>query len=330
MAVRRMVYDDLYELCRDERKLMDWLEAFGLIGDFSGKCVKCESGSMGKRKDSSRSEGYVWRCSNKKCNQKIVARRDSWFFKSHLSISEIMKLTFYWVYQVRENFVKVQLRLGFDHTLVDWYNYCRDVCLFVMEEENEMIGGPGIEVEIDESKFGKRKFHRGRRVDGVWVFGGIEKESNRMFLEVVEKRDADTLLSVLRKWVRPGSVIHSDCWKAYSRLNEMGYEHVTVNHSKEFVNAENGACTNKIESTWRAVKASLPRYGTAKGLYDSYFVEYIVRKKYLRCSDDPFLTFLTFIRRVFDPQKPHEYFKIIETENKENDDEFNSSGDLFL
>ncbi|XP_046577408.1 E3 ubiquitin-protein ligase SHPRH-like [Haliotis rubra] len=68
-----------------------------------------------------------------------------------------------------------------------------------MEEENEMIGGPGIEVEIDESKFGKRKFHRGRRVDGVWVFGGIEKESNRMFLEVVEKRDADTLLSVLRK-----------------------------------------------------------------------------------------------------------------------------------
>ncbi len=213
---------------------------------------------------------------------------------------------------MRENFEKIQFRLGSDHTLVDWFNYCRDVCLFVMEEENEMIGGTGTEFEI-----GKRKFHQGRRVDGVWVFGGVEKESNRMFLEVVEKRDADILLNVLRKWVRPGSVIHSDCWKAYARLNEMGYEHVTVNHSKEFVNAENGACTNKIESTWRAVKASLPRYGTTKGLYDSYFVEYIVRKKYSRCSDDPFLTFLTFIRRVFDPHNPHAYFN--HNPNKENE-----------
>ena len=37
------------------------------------------------------------------------------------------------------------------------------------------IGGEGKIVEIDESKFGKRKFHRGRRVDGVWVFGGVER-----------------------------------------------------------------------------------------------------------------------------------------------------------
>lgn len=29
-------------------------------------------------------------------------------------------------------------------------------------------------VQIDESKFGKRKCHRCRRVNGVWVFGMIE------------------------------------------------------------------------------------------------------------------------------------------------------------
>ena len=32
-------------------------------------------------------------------------------------------------------------------------------------------------MEIDESKFGKRKYHRGRSVDGHWVFGGIEQGS---------------------------------------------------------------------------------------------------------------------------------------------------------
>ena len=40
---------------------------------------------------------------------------------------------------------------------------------------SEKIGGNGVEVEIDESKFGKHKYYRGHRVEGQWVFGGREK-----------------------------------------------------------------------------------------------------------------------------------------------------------
>ena len=36
-------------------------------------------------------------------------------------------------------------------------------------------------VEVDESKFGKRKYHNGRRVDGVWVFGGIDRRTRKFF-----------------------------------------------------------------------------------------------------------------------------------------------------
>lgn len=43
------------------------------------------------------------------------------------------------------------------------------------------IGGVGLEVEIDESKFGKRKYNRGHLVVGQWVFVGVERGSNRCF-----------------------------------------------------------------------------------------------------------------------------------------------------
>ena len=40
----------------------------------------------------------------------------------------------------------------------------------------------GMVVEIDESKFVKRKYSRGRPVEGQWVFGGICLETSDSFL----------------------------------------------------------------------------------------------------------------------------------------------------
>ena len=53
------------------------------------------------------------------------------------------------------------------HTVVDWFYFCREVCATIIEDESTQIGGPGEVVEVGESKFGKRKYNRGRRVDGV-------------------------------------------------------------------------------------------------------------------------------------------------------------------
>ena len=41
----------------------------------------------------------------------------------------------------------------------------------LQEQEQGKIGGRGKIIQLDESKFGKRKFNRGRRVEGHWVLG---------------------------------------------------------------------------------------------------------------------------------------------------------------
>lgn len=54
--------------------------------------------------------------------------------------------------------------------------------------DQEKIGGEGREIEIDESKFGKRKFYKGKKVEGAWVFGAYERGTHRVLMEIVEKR----------------------------------------------------------------------------------------------------------------------------------------------
>jgi hypothetical protein len=71
---------------------------------------------------------------------------------------------------------------------VDWCNFAREVCATILEVDSSPIGGPGKIVEIDESKFGKRKYHRGRRVDGIEVFGDRERGTRKCFLISVEDR----------------------------------------------------------------------------------------------------------------------------------------------
>ena len=153
-------------------------------------------------------------------------------------------------------------------TAIEWCTFFRECCISRIIDNSTPIGGNGIEVEIDEGKFGKRKYYRGHQVEGQWVFGGREKyDKTKIFMIPVHNRKQKTLLPLIQKWIKPGSIIHSDCWKAYCNLNKMGYTHVTVNHLKEFKNQSNAACTNCIESEWWHAKVYMPKYGVHKGLH---------------------------------------------------------------
>ena len=60
-----------------------------------------------------------------------------------------------------------------------------------LESHTEKIGGVVKTVEIDERKFGKRKYNTGHQVKGQWVFGGVERGNGKTFLVAVQDRTAE-------------------------------------------------------------------------------------------------------------------------------------------
>ena len=101
------------------------------------------------------------------------AASQSWLSGSKLSIAKILALSYAWVhkYTVSQAVHGTSLddETTSSETVIDWYNYCREVCAYkVMKHHAGPIGGEGTTVEIDESKFGKMKYNRGRYIEGQW------------------------------------------------------------------------------------------------------------------------------------------------------------------
>ena len=100
-----------------------------------------------------------------------------------MTLEEILKLTYWWCQDLDQAQIKHELGLA-ESTGVDWDSFCREVCEITLLENSVRLGGEGkIAEQIDESKFGKRKYHQGHHAEGQWpwVFGGIEQDSRKCF-----------------------------------------------------------------------------------------------------------------------------------------------------
>ena len=118
------------------------------------------------------------------------------------------------------------------------------------------------EIEVDESYFGARrvKGKRGRGASGKTPVFGILQRGGKVYTEIVPDCAKATLQAIIRGRVAPESVVHSDSWRGYNGLVDLGYKkHFRVRHgANEFVK---GKChINGIESFWSFAKRRLSKF----------------------------------------------------------------------
>lgn len=235
-------------------------------------CPKCDSRMALIRVDFKyQVDGYVYICKKKDCNQnKRLSCRNSSPFLSKFNktqLQDLIHLVYLWAIDEPNKSTKIKTGLS-TKLIILVFCELRMLCKwkFTVEYNGPSLGGPGTIVEIDESYFRhKQKYHRGRvGPNPKWVFGLISRASPTSHahgvMKIVMARNADTLLPIIQQYVKPGTKVISDQWRAYNHIDTIpGLEHGVVNHSVNFVCRITQNHTQGIESYWAQVKSKLKR-----------------------------------------------------------------------
>ncbi len=132
----------------------------------------------------------------------------------------------------------------------------------VAEEAERASPFASCQIEVDESYFGARRIRgkRGRGASGKTIVFGIYKRNGCVYTEIVPNVQQKTLQNIIRGKVSLDSVIHSDGWRGYNGLVDVGYsKHLRVNHSDD-VFAIGDIHINGIESFWSYAKRRLQKF----------------------------------------------------------------------
>jgi transposase-like protein len=144
------------------------------------------------------------------------------------------------------------------NTINKYYKTFRERIVMICNQDSPLSG----EIEVNKSYFGARrvKGKRGRGAYGKTIVFGLLKREGKVYTEIIPDVKAVTLQGVIRGRVDINSVIHSDGWRGYDGLVDIGYnKHFRVHHGKnEFVRGKSHI--NGIESFWSYAKIRLVKF----------------------------------------------------------------------
>jgi len=139
------------------------------------------------------------------------------------------------------------------------------------------------DIELDESYFGARRVRgkRGRGAYGKTIVFGLLKRGGKVYTEIVPNCKSKTLQDIIRGKISAEAIIHTDGWRGYDGLVDIGYDkHFRVNHSNnEFANKQTHI--NGIESFWSYAKTRLVKFhGVSKDTFKLHLKESEFRFNY--------------------------------------------------
>ncbi|MCC4234153.1 IS1595 family transposase [Sphingobium soli] len=122
------------------------------------------------------------------------------------------------------------------------------------------IGGAGEIVEADETFIGgvhKRGKRGGDPAEGKTIVFGVMERGGEIVTKVVPNRLRCTIFPIVQDHVEAGTEVHTDEYRTYATLGNIGYQHKKVNHAAKEYASRDGVSVNGIEGFWSQLKRSI-------------------------------------------------------------------------
>ena len=252
-----MIYDgdSIDHWLQDQDHCIKCLMIVGIL-DSKRSCRHCNT-DMKLTKNSAETDGYCWQCND--CKRCQSLRTGTMLYKSDKTLRNWIRLIYSFVLDTT-GWVGQCLSMSKEKTVTSWFRKWRQ-CLSKAFLDNLPHFNGDFVVEIDESAFNRKTKHgRGRRSRTRWVFGIVERGTNKVFMCAVSDRSRNTLEPIISRLCSANTTVMSDMWRAYNHLGEAGFRHEVVNHSYTFVNEDTGAHTETIEGVWGLCKTNMSQH----------------------------------------------------------------------
>ena len=145
------------------------------------------------------------------------------------------------------------------------------------------------EVEIDESYFGARRVRgkRGRGSRGKTIVFGLKHRGGKVYTQVVKNCSVKEILPIIERKVDKSTLLHTDGFRTYDGLVDMGYKkHYRIHHGKSEFAKRRGRVRNHIngiENFWGLAKVRLSKFrGLSKDTFYLHLKECEFRFNYRR------------------------------------------------
>ncbi len=298
----------LKEVLCDRNRCVQWCQDVGLLPR-DKLCPNCRA-HMNISLSQESSCGLVFRCRKRNHEIKRSLSKDTWFEDLKMPIEKCLLLTYLMArgssYDDIENeLYDNEFEIGTSPvTIANRYSMIRELYCFDLERyytNRGKVGGSGSVVEVDEMKFGKRKYNVGRVIEGSWIVGIIDHDTNDLRIEICPNnvRDENNLLRIINKHVEKGTTIMTDCWKSYNGLTSDGFNHLTVCHKYNYIDPNTYANTQKIESNWRPLRNKLASKGVNKDMLADHLCEFLWKRHIKKRNLDPFAELIKVIAFVY-------------------------------
>ena len=149
---------EIIQLIIDEKACIEFAIEHGLVYP-QPLCARC-------RKSTYR-DGRKWRYTNHHCGWSKLIFKDSVFGNTRLPPQMVLLIGYLWLTECSNTFTQSITGCS-SPTVTHLMELFRQLAADEVVENEGRIGGENVIVEIDESKFVKRKYHRGHLVEDAW------------------------------------------------------------------------------------------------------------------------------------------------------------------